>query len=293
MELKYWENYIMYVFRFFLLFIRNFLFLPALSILTLMSCSGWAVERGIEASALDWPATVELHSKRAKCTGTVVGPRVILTAAMCVFDSGLPRVILNDEDRTEIEIIKCEKSPPRDRGGNIRKIALCVSKENIRIIEGAYENVNGDESLLRAGTKIQILGFGPTDYVSIPRFKLYPLSIGSTILQCAPFTEYTKGECVHDSLIEVFGSGFVTAIGKAVLSKGDGGGGAYIQKDDGTRILIGVHSRAIARKISTFAVTSLPSIVSWIEKWTPFGDGQSPKVCGIHENVKGCRKSTP
>ena len=182
--------------------------------LALVSFRSWALIGGEEAGKV-FPEVVRLEAGKKVCTGTIVGPRTVVSAAHCVMKDS-PFFMFNGEKYAVRFIASEGESKGHD-------IALAVTE---RQIEGATFARFGDG--LRHGVKLMMAGFGCTARGGKPGV----LHFG------------------HSKVIGMDDDHVLAASpGGSVLCEGDSGGPAFIM-DGVKRVLVGVSSLSDISKIN-------------------------------------------
>lgn len=228
------------------------------------------VINGKPAAASDWPATRKSGSriengKTVACTATIIGPRVILTAAHCVANGAM----LSIETGQGRVSAQCERHPHYDPVVYSNDIALCSTKDEIRLANGKlYERLNTSPSTPRRNSSVIVLGYGCTS----------PSGSGSTNLVAGVTTA-----------MRATNNGVILGKG-SVLCEGDSGGAAYQLLDSSLqptpRVVIGVNStRSVDYTHSTVTNVAAPDIATFIDDWavrkgvTICGYGAPPALC--------------
>lgn len=246
------------------------------------------VTGGQRAKASDWPATIIFQADGfGNCTATIVGERVILTAAHCVGDKQSGRIDINGKD-VEID---CRRSPRyssrithRYKGWD--DFALCRVAEPISKdarpdgIELKYESVNTDTKELRIDQTLKLVGFGCT-YENSSERDFGSLYEGTASVELVPSNQ--RGVGPHR---------FTRTFGDAAGCYGDSGGGVYSENHDlRTRAIVGVAAQRPKSNKTLISTTSTHSFVQWAIKWAkgPENEPDYVYICGIHSDAEGCR----
>lgn len=192
-----------------LLFVIAFFFFPR----------AYAVINGTRQMSSLFPEVVRLQSRKTLCTATIIGPRVVLSAAHCASPRGAAFVYGG-----ELYKVKYVKSRLYSTRGHDIAVGL-VDRE---IKDASYAIIPPlRDSPLAIGGAIHLAGYGCTKKSGVGAGKL---RVGST---------------------HVFGlddENFVS-IGGGAVCFGDSGGPTFVRKN-GQRHLVGVNSRGNIRNIS-------------------------------------------
>lgn len=260
------------------------------------------LSNGVVVRAGDWPAlvvaTFGTGDGKATCSGALVGPNVLLTAAHCVENGfGVVRKPILRSFGREIPML-CEQHPaylrrePRLRSPRgAEDYAICWidygddipnAIKNMRV-----EVVETNRTILK-DSQVLLTGYGCTD-LKIQNGKLVKvesaniLRIGNAKIARATLSAADDGAYI---LIESLGSD------TPALCPGDSGGPMFtgITESDpvGLRRIAGVNS-AIAQGasgsethiVSKVSATSTPEFSQWISDWQRRNASNAPIVCGV------------
>lgn len=221
------------------------------------------IVRGADpVSPEDWPATLIFLTKRDGCTSTLVGSKVILTAAHCIGNGETGLVTIGDMEVS----VTCDHHPKFRKG--YADFALClVTGEGVSGVGG--ELVSSALAYGRVSDQVMLTGYGCVKSGGRDR------TFGVLHVGTATVTEVGASE----------GSNTKTA-GGAALCFGDSGGPAYVQLANKARVIVGVNSQGDVHEVSILATTATPLFVDWALKWAKdHGVG----ICGLHPGLAGCR----
>lgn len=196
---------------------------------------------GEPAKACEWPTSVGLGG----CTGTLVHPRIMLSAAHC----STPSKVQFGESygKSIVKTVKiewCAKNPDfKMREGDF---AFCYLKEAVKDVPIAPIAYGCEVEEVKEGAKIWLVGFGSReDGGSGTKYKV-EIPINKVM---------TDGQ-----EIQVGGDGKASCYG-------DSGGPAFMKMKDGSWRTVGIVSRGTNRKCGYPSVlTTAHSAVPWIQK---------------------------
>lgn len=198
------------------------------------------------------------------CTATMVGPRVVATAAHCTGSS------VSFSVGSDRYTAKCTKST-HYRGNSTADYSFCYTDREVTGIK--YASINIDPTYISAGDWILQTGFGCTKWGTSLDGKL---RVGKAKVISVPSgtnnDTTTGGE------------------GSTVLCSGDSGGPAYGLDGDTRDLLISVNSRSNTATRSYLSTLATSQGLQYIQE---FAAQFSAEICGMHNSVTNCRGATP
>lgn len=231
---------------------------------------------GRPADPSKFPASFYTVSNGAACTSTLIGPRVLLSAAHCVLDGAKVALYLVADEyrgtcsRASAYRDDCWQNTPEKNCS--ADYALCLMDRPVPV--AAYERVSVDPDLVSPGDEILLSGYGCTrengDIVQDRIFR-----IGEATVKSVPNK--------HDWY------NFIRTQKGAFLCMGDSGGAAFyfIDGDPSRRVQISVNAQTNLNAGQS-SLSSLATKVGrgFIKKWAADTGG---RICGIHKDVENCR----
>lgn len=195
-------------------------------------------------------SSVILKTPSGGCSATLIGPKVLVTAASCIADGREMRV---SQGETKI---RCDRHPDY-KALSSSDVALCLLDAEIADLTSERIAV-GSAAVF---DKVTLVGFGCTKGGGVDG-QLGRLNAGEARSTKPP----------------TFEKGFLAVKG-AALCFGDGGGGAYVQSGSGYT-LIAVNSASDLREKSLLWPINTPEFIGWAKKWSVQNNA---KICGIDE----------
>ena len=210
-----------------------------------------------------FPEVVWIRSGKYVCTASIVGPRVLLTAAHCTDSTGEVIPVSHSPNyeftfKKEQYTAQCMSAPYYS--GNVGDQDFSLCKINKRIdVNYAIISMKGP----RIGEKIVLMGFGCLERGGGVDGNDGKLRYGESIVTRKSSDDYYS---FH-------------AESKTVLCYGDSGAPAYKRIRGKTHYIYGVNSRSDLQSLSLLTATHHPDSIEFMRD---FARTNKVKICGIN-----------
>lgn len=239
---------------------------------------------GTVADTQKWPASFVMDSGDNRCTATLIGPQVLLTAAHCVGDGATATIKYADGKTYSGTCNHATSAYPLDPSADW---ALCLMQSEVQRPKLYYEYISLDPSLLQHGTQLLAGGFGCTSLTTQkpenpPLFRTGPMFVDR-----AP----ESGQLWPNWIFTT-----TATHGASFLCMGDSGGAIYSVSADGQRWIVAVGSGTQATRgqsdylVSYLAALSTSGAATFIKGWLA---RTGAKVCGVANPTPNCRITPP
>jgi len=215
---------------------------------------------GADANPANYPANFYTNQGGSRCSGTIIGERVLSSAAHCVDNGGKATLKFRGVSFTGT----CTHHPDY-KNNKTADWALCVLDQTIAGFK--FEKILTDLSVIKVGSTVELTGYGCTQEggsggndgkFRIGRIKVKRLPSGNN----------------NDTVTE----------GDVALCYGDSGGSAYYYANN-DRYMFANNSRGDIKRVS-YLSSFTGSFKSWASVWAAQKD---VKICGLHADAEGCR----
>jgi hypothetical protein len=214
---------------------------------------------GSVADPADWPASPWIGN----CSSTLIGNKVLKTAAHCVGNGGSKSFTINNTRYTAT----CTHNSSY-RGNSTADWALCLVSQPVVGIK--FESIATEEEAACArGVKYLWTGYGCQRWAGTIDGKFRIGMVSTT--QCPSGTNYDT----------------VTR-GSVALCSGDSGGGGYVVFQNGDRKVVGTNSRSNTTDTSYVSSTYTAKFRDWAKSWAA---SKNVSICGIDADAENCRVS--
>ncbi|MCX4246122.1 S1 family peptidase [Paraliomyxa miuraensis] len=213
-----------------------------------------AIANGNAAMECQWPTVVSFRANEDKCTGILVHPRVIVTAAHCVEHSPAGAIRFGEESQPAAFIVDAERCGFDPEFARTRApssdVGYCVLEEAVEDIPPTPLLMGCETAWLHQGMPAVIVGFGITPTNDLFGTKRYAFTVLDSELR-SDGTVWVGDQEVNACL-------------------GDSGGPAFVQSPAGTWHMAGVLTHGPECGEGPMLYRSLYDRIAWLETETGF-----------------------
>ncbi len=215
-----------------------------------------AISGANEAAVCEWP-TVVSYRAGDRCTGVLVHPRVVLTAAHCLVEDSASRIRFGERFAPfafDVAVEDCFTNPVFDADWGAGDIAACTLHEPVSEIPPTQILAGCETNALEQGASTVIVGFGATDgdQPDDPDFGIKRYAF--THMASDPTDEGTIS----------IGTGGVAGC------TGDSGGPAFVTVSDGSWRVFGLLSGGTGCGPSAGTYVLIHEHLTWLEAVTGY-----------------------
>lgn len=230
-----------------------------------------------------WPASFVSKSDSETCTSTLIGPRVLITAAHCVGEAKKASITYTNG---KVFTGTCSRYPEWSDKQPSADFALCHMDAPVKMPGLQYEFISLDKLKITKNQELVAGGYGCTD-LETQTIEEPPLfRVGSLFVDKPPGSMFSWPNWIA-TRPGVAGSA-------TFVCPGDSGGAVYIVRNSGARAVVAVISAVGAEKgqsnymVSYLAAISSDAGTNFIGDWLKKTKAQ---VCGIDVGLVNCREN--
>jgi len=228
----------------------------------------WATLIGGQiADRTKFPATVLQRAEGGMCSATIIGPRVLISAAHC---SDMGETVHFSVHTGESYSAKCSHHPDY-KDNETADWNLCLIDREVKGI--TYETLSMDRTIPKKGSRVMLTGYGCTDEGGQGGID------GELRWGMVTVTRTPKR-----------GDWDIITKGDVALCYGDSGSSAfYVGAEGDNRWMISVNSRGNIKDTSYLSKTLQNDVFSgWLKGWAA---SNSVQVCGL-SSLPSCRSNS-
>ena len=210
-----------------------------------------------------FPGVFYTRQGNSRCTGTLIGNRVVASAAHCMSNGAA----LELTHAGKVYKGKCAHAPEY-KGNATADWALCLLSDEVP--DSISESINISTERLKLGGEVVLMGYGCIQNGGGGG------NDGKLRVGKAPITRLPTSSN-HD----------IVTKGKSALCFGDSGGPSfYVDKETRARFQIGINSRGDIATTSYLSSLHNPTALKFYRSWSALN---KVKICGLHDDAVGCR----
>ena len=224
---------------------------------------------GLPAKTADFPDCVAVLGADCICTGTLIGPNVVITAGHCDEGNCVDTVIVGNDINQPGRTVKVKKSI-RNAGFNGNTLTDDLT---LLILEESIDNVKprpiAQGAEVDDAASLELAGFGKTETNGVGKKFVVEVTVASTSCSADDATGFG---CHQNKEIVAGGNGHDSC-------NGDSGGPAYVKTSTGFK-LAGATSRAASNTVHNCGdggiYVRIDRFLDWIQKTARDNGGTLP-----------------
>jgi len=211
---------------------------------------------------------IQIKTGKSRCTATVIGPRVIVTAAHCASTGSVSNFLIAGK-QYQAKITRHPGYPREDID-----VALGVTDVVIDVMPTSVGSVQ-----VQIGDKITLLGYGGTQYGTGKGGNDGILRYGDTGVIRASTKQTTAVRWIFKRRVFVSYDFVMRSSSGVALAFGDSGGPAFNENGE----QVGVNSKGNIKDTSLDLDLTHPTVAVWLAK---FSQEKAVDICGVNVDCK-------